>query len=183
MSADPIRTERLVIRPFTLEDEQAADALWQAVWARPLRPETLRWLALAPRELATLYQPPLGDRALCIADSGELIGAVGLTPANGPFQLLDSPTVPPTPVAWSVEIGLFWSLHPRHRGHGYATEAARALVTLACNTCRVDRVVAHTEHDNVPSRRVMARLGMDVRSFRDVPGAPWFQVVGRLPLD
>lgn len=105
---------------------------------------------------------------------------MGLTYARGPYPLLDRPDVPAPPVPWSLEIGLFWALHPDHRGQGYATEAAREMVALATETCRVRRVIAHTEHVNEASRRVMERLGMTVRVFHDVPGSPWFQVVGQL---
>jgi RimJ/RimL family protein N-acetyltransferase len=57
-----------------------------------------------------------------------------------------------------VEIG--WHLHPDSWGHGYATEAARAVLTFAFDTLRLPEVVSFTAVINLPSRRVMEKLGM-----------------------
>jgi RimJ/RimL family protein N-acetyltransferase len=45
------------------------------------------------------------------------------------------------------------------RGHGYATEALRALIGYAARQPAVKRVVADTEKDNVPSQRVLDKAG------------------------
>lgn len=178
----PRFTDRLVIRPFRLEDAAAASQLWNVTFGAALTEERLTWLTLTPGQLEELSQPPIGDRAVLLRDTGTLVGVVGLTYASGPYALLDGPSPMGASPPWSLEIGLFWAVHPDHRGHGYATEAARSMIRLAADHVHVPRVIAHTEHDNAPSRGVMKRLGMDVQTFRDVPGAPWFQVIGQLPL-
>lgn len=58
----------------------------------------------------------------------------------------------------ALEIG--WRLSPRHWGKGYATEGARLALDYAFTTLGVPEVVAFTATENLPSRRVMARLGM-----------------------
>jgi [ribosomal protein S5]-alanine N-acetyltransferase len=45
------------------------------------------------------------------------------------------------------------------RGHGYATEALRALVSYAARQPAAKRVVADTAKDNVPSQRVLDKAG------------------------
>jgi RimJ/RimL family protein N-acetyltransferase len=60
----------------------------------------------------------------------------------------------------SIEAEVGWAIAGRHRGHGYATEAARALIDYGFNELHLPRVVAFTEEDNLPSRRVMEKLGM-----------------------
>ena len=45
------------------------------------------------------------------------------------------------------------------RGHGYATEALRALVGYAAGQPAAKRVVADTEKDNVSSQRVLEKAG------------------------
>jgi RimJ/RimL family protein N-acetyltransferase len=45
------------------------------------------------------------------------------------------------------------------RGHGYATEALRALLDYAARQPAARRVVADTEKDNVPSQRVLDKAG------------------------
>ncbi|MEO0602208.1 MAG: GNAT family N-acetyltransferase [Myxococcota bacterium] len=176
----PLHTERLVIRPFVLDDEEAASALWLATFGTALVRQRLTWLALTPGQLEDLHQPPIGDRALVRRDDGTLVGIVGLTYARGPYSLLEHRPEPGTPIQWTLEIGLFWALHPDHRGQGYATEAGRRMAQLAADDARTPRVIAHTTHDNLASRRVMERLGMTVQTFHEVSDAPWFQVVGAL---
>ncbi|MEM6928339.1 MAG: GNAT family N-acetyltransferase [Myxococcota bacterium] len=175
-----IETSRLVVRPFVASDAPAAAALWQAAFNAELTPATLTFASLAPLAMAALRQPPIGDRAVCLT-TGELVGSVGLTVSVGPYDLLDAPPGV-TEVPWTTEIGLFWALHPAHRGQGYATEAATALVQiLRHHQPGVRRLIAHTEHGNPKSRAVMERLGLTIREFRDIPGAPWFQVIGQRP--
>ena len=58
----------------------------------------------------------------------------------------------------AVEVG--WLLPRAHWGHGYATEGGRAALDYAFETVKLDEVVALTATGNVPSQRVMRRLGM-----------------------
>ena len=57
-----------------------------------------------------------------------------------------------------VEVG--WRLGPEAWGRGIATRAARLALADVFGRCGVDAVVAFTALGNVPSRRVMERLGM-----------------------
>lgn len=56
-----------------------------------------------------------------------------------------------------IEIG--WHLHPDQWGHGYATEAASAVLAAGFSS-GLDRVVAVTRTANTASQAVCARLGM-----------------------
>ena len=49
---------------------------------------------------------------------------------------------------------------PDHAGRGYATEAARELLRICFEDLGVRRVTAQCLADNLPSRRLMERLGM-----------------------
>jgi ribosomal-protein-alanine N-acetyltransferase len=60
--------------------------------------------------------------------------------------------------AGTVEIG--YSVLPAFRGHGYATEAARALVAWAAAQPGVRRVTAECLEDNLASIRVLEKAGM-----------------------
>ncbi|WP_428961443.1 GNAT family N-acetyltransferase [Micromonospora fluostatini] len=93
-----------------------------------------------------------GDRygtwAIEVRDSGLAVGTALLKPLPGrdESQLTDD-----------IEVG--WHLHPDSWGHGYATEAARALVDreLATGTPVVHAV---THPENTASMAVARRLGM-----------------------
>jgi [ribosomal protein S5]-alanine N-acetyltransferase len=56
-----------------------------------------------------------------------------------------------------VEIA--YGIAPSHRGQGYATEAARALVSFALERVDVRSIRAHTKPENDASGRVLAKCG------------------------
>jgi RimJ/RimL family protein N-acetyltransferase len=56
------------------------------------------------------------------------------------------------------EVG--YALDPAHTGKGYATEAAGAVLRLGFETFGMHRIVARLDPRNVPSARVLERLGM-----------------------
>jgi RimJ/RimL family protein N-acetyltransferase len=57
-----------------------------------------------------------------------------------------------------VEIG--WRLGPDFWGRGYATEGARAVLRFGFDTLGLREIVSFTTETNLPSRRVMERIGM-----------------------
>lgn len=71
-----------------------------------------------------------------------------------------------------VEIG--WRLAADHWGHGYATEGARIVLQAGFETLGLDEIVSFTSVDNLPSRRVMERIGLghDPADDFDHPGLP-----------
>ena len=71
-----------------------------------------------------------------------------------------------------VEIG--WRMARAHWGHGYATEAAHASLADGFSRLCLTEVVAFTAERNLPSRRVMERVGMtrDLAGDFDHPSVP-----------
>jgi RimJ/RimL family protein N-acetyltransferase len=183
-----LTTERLTIRPFVPGDLSVVDALLSAAWEVPLeeraekRREHERWLAWSVAsyvELANLDQPPYGDRAVARNEDGQLVGCVGLVPSLGPFGQLPGFPGATGSRHFLPEVGLYWAVDPVHQGHGYATEAAQALVDFCFRDLGLARVVATTRFDNDRSMAVMRKLGM--RILRNPESDPaWFQIVGVL---
>lgn len=86
----------------------------------------------------------------------------GCAPFAGLVALQEVPFEAPfTP---ANEIG--WRFAPEFWGNGYATEGARAALRFAFENLQWHEVVAFTAAPNLPSRRVMERLGM-IRDERD----------------
>ena len=56
---------------------------------------------------------------------------------------------------------LGWIVNKRYWGRGFATEAARALVDYFSTHFGVAHFIAHCDGDNVSSRRIMEKLGME----------------------
>jgi len=70
----------------------------------------------------------------------------------------------------AIELG--YGIHPSYRGLGYATEASKALVEWALAQEAVREVVAECEQTNVPSARVLEKVGME-RSGERGPRLLW----------
>ncbi len=189
----PLETERLFVRPFTMEDLpsihqlldiELVDAAFGSEGATTLeaRRQWLQWTILGYEELAKLHQPPYGERAVVLKQSRAVIGACGYVPcldAFGQLPALRGPRDEPGAHLNSTEFGLFYAISPSQQRQGYATEAARALVTHAFEQLRLRRVIATTTDDNEPSMGVMCKLGMQLDRNPD-PTPPWLQVVGVL---
>ena len=56
-----------------------------------------------------------------------------------------------------AELG--YSLNPKFWGHGYATEAAKAVVDFGFNSLRLKRIEAGTFETNIQSIRVCEKVG------------------------
>lgn len=188
-----LETTRLLIRPFAMEDLpnvhrlfdidlQDADLGTDKVETLAERAQWLEWAVLNYAQLAKLHQPPYGDRAVILKSTGQLVGSCGFVPCLNAFEQLPYFAGGDSSEAlgrYSTEFGLFYAISPAHQRHGYASEAAQALVEYAFQHLHLKRVVAETSHDNVASIGVMGKLGMRVeRNPRPEP--PWLQVVGVL---
>ena len=147
----PIRTDRLVLRPFTRGDVDA-------VYAYRRREDVARYLfdvPLSREECALAVQQRIsqvaleseGDKIILgveLARSGALIGEVSLI-----WRSVD---------ARQGEVG--WIFDPQYQGQGYATEAANAILDLAFGPGDIHRVAARCDVRNEASWRLMERLGM-----------------------
>ena len=158
VEAHEVRTARLLLRPY-----RAADA---ADWRRIEDDEEVRrgldWPLRTSRQVdahllartahRTLSTP--GDLlVLAMEHDGRVIGDVSL----------HLRTV--APETRSAEVG--WLQLTAEGGHGYATEAARAMLDLAFDELGACLVTAVIERSNVSSARLALRLG-----FRLAGGTP-----------
>jgi RimJ/RimL family protein N-acetyltransferase len=139
-----LRTERLVLRQWREEDR----APFAALNADPIVME--HFPSTMTREASDAFVDfniaAIADRGWglwAVEADGEFIGFVGL----------NEPRFRP-----GVEIG--WRLARRAWGHGYATEAARAVLAFAFGELGLAEVISFTSTTNVRSQRVMERIGM-----------------------
>jgi RimJ/RimL family protein N-acetyltransferase len=136
-----IRSERLFLRPGWAED-------WQELRARIDDRAVARHLAYTPQAAEAYLADPQYRRfphflvTLPTSEDSRLLGCVGLLYGAGAAELV------------------YW-IAPEHWGQGYATEAARALLSLA-RTLGHRLITAFHFCDNPASARVLAKLG-----FRD----------------
>jgi RimJ/RimL family protein N-acetyltransferase len=117
----------------------------------------LTWQAAHPR---LKYQ-----LAVTLRDGGSLIGNCGIR----------------LPEAGAPSADLGYELAPQHWGHGYATEAAWAMVGFGFETLGLHRIWGECAPENLASRRVMEELGMRcegrMRGTRRFKGRWWDTLV------
>ena len=149
--ASPIETERLLLRPYRPQD-------YAALFAMQSRPDVARYLYWEPRtaeEVRGSLEKKIwateiageGDvlaLAAVLRETGQVVGDFVLWLASAEHQ--------------QGEIG--YIIHPDHKGNGYATEGARALLRVAFRDLGVHRVVGKIDSRNAASARVLEHLGM-----------------------
>ncbi len=146
MQHPELRTERLLLRAFRRDD---APSIVGLAGAREVAATTLRIPhPYTEADVETFFrlreEPAFGySFAITRLDSAELVGAVGLHP---------------DPVHPRAELG-YWIGVP-HWGHGYATEAARAVVDFGFRELKLHRIFAHHFKENAASARVLQKVGM-----------------------
>lgn len=144
----PIATERLLLRRFTAEDIPdlleflAHPSVIRAVpEIEPTEAGARQYVegqaALRPFEEEQCFDLALERRA-----DGRVVGLLSLVRRD----------------QHQAEIG--WALGVDHRGRGYATEAATALMIYGFTSLGLHRIQAETRAANATSRQVMERLGM-----------------------
>ena len=148
LPAPTLVTDRLTLRPFSDADADDLFALhsdaevlryWDSPpWTDPARAE--RFLAVSRQ----MEREGTGTR-LVLERTGEVtfLGWITLTRWNPDFR--------------SISLG--YCLGRAAWGHGYATEAARALLGWAFDTLDLNRVQAEADTRNRPSARVLEKLG------------------------
>jgi RimJ/RimL family protein N-acetyltransferase len=179
-----LETKRLLVRPFQPGDLDPCHALlnleaWTNNRHLDWTKDYLDWSMKNYEWLAELRQPPYGDRAVVLKSGGEFVGSIGLVPSYGPFERLPSLGGNIDAGMFRPEIGLYWATRTAYLRHGYATEAACALVDYAFSSLNLARIVATTDYNNTASQGVMRSIGMSIE-HNPRPDPPWFQVVGVL---
>jgi RimJ/RimL family protein N-acetyltransferase len=149
--AYPLETDRLLLRPFDVDDLDALHDLER-------REETARYLYNQPLDLdatRSLLERRAGMTAIdddhdqlalvaVLKESVALVGHVTLQRVSREHR--------------QGEIG--YVVHPDHRARGYATEAAALLLRLGFEELGLHRIIGRLDARNRASANVLERLGM-----------------------
>jgi ribosomal-protein-alanine N-acetyltransferase len=141
-----LTTERLVLRPPTLDDLPVWHAIYldaEEVWYGAPRSSLDENREKLTRQIAHFEQHGFGMCAVDLAASGETIGAAGLQHLEGGPE---------------VEVG--YRFLKERWGRGYATESARASIDFGFDEVGLERIVAVALETNIASRRVLEKCGL-----------------------
>ena len=143
MPIDHIETQRLRIRPFQRND-------WQAVYDYASDPAIMMYIPEGPftlEQAKAFVADNMGEQAHCVA---VLLNTDDMLVGHMQFHPWFAPQ--------TYEIG--WVFNGAYHGHGYATEAATALLQYGFEALHLHRIIATCQPENVASCRVMEKLGM-----------------------
>jgi RimJ/RimL family protein N-acetyltransferase len=147
----PIRTEQLLLRPLTVDD---VDALL----AYRSRPDVCRYVPFEPMDRQVIGERLAGQWACtALTDEGQSL-TLGVELARAGELVGDVVLFWHSREHRGGEIG--YVLNPDFSGHGYATEAAHALLRLGFDDLGLHRIVARVDERNDASAKVARRLGM-----------------------
>lgn len=144
-----LATQRLRLRPVRDDDLDAVAALgadervMAALGGALTREKSASWLG---RQIEHWREHRMGR--FFVERDGVFVGLAGLSRTE-----FDAAFTPATEIAWRFAFD--------HWGKGYATEAAREVARDGFERLSLDEIVGFTRPDNVRSRRVMERLGME----------------------
>jgi ribosomal-protein-alanine N-acetyltransferase len=141
-----LETERLIIRNFQASDWQALHKLIVQYQASEFAPYDHQW-PTALEEIKKITEWFAGGDsflAVCLKDTGQLIGFVSLNPEQGDDQR---------------QFNTGYVFNPDSHGQGYAAEACEAILRRAFDQLQAYRVVSGTAAVNQASCRLLERLG------------------------
>jgi len=145
-----LKTERLLLRPWTEEDflpfsEMCGDKDVMEFFPALLTKSESD--GIANRAKSLIDRRGWGFWAVEVPDQESFIGFVGLHIPNENL-----------PFSPCVEIG--WRVAKKYWGQGYATEAAKKSLSYAFTELNLNEVVSFTTIANTRSQKVMKKIGM-----------------------
>ena len=155
-----LETERLILRPWEHRDRAPLAAIMADEAVRRYYPSRLTVEQTNAQIDYAIEQTRLNGfhmQAAELKEDGSLVGWIGI----GHIPALTREAIPGQP---PVEIG--WLIDRRFWGRGLAPEAARACLAHGWSL-GLEEIVAFTSTDNLPSQRVMQKIGMTRDPARD----------------
>lgn len=138
-----IKTKRLSIRDFQFGD-------WQSVLDYTPDSTVMKYIpegVFSERDAKEFVNKNIGENAgkfpVLLNDENALIGHMVFHKWFG---------------AHTHEIG--WVFNPKYHNRGFASEAARAILKYGFEEMKIHRIIATCQPQNIPSYRVMEKIGM-----------------------
>lgn len=152
-------TERLIIREVTSADAEFMLALLNSEgWLNFIGDRGVRTVSeaenyLKERVISSYSENGFGMYNVVSKATNEVMGMCGL---------VNRPTLD------DIDIG--FGFLPQFFGKGYAYEAATAIMNLAVNDLKIEKIVAITTVDNIRSQKLLEKIGLSIVKQMKIEG-------------
>lgn len=168
-----LETQRLLIRPYTLEDiPDVHREIYTSpqVWGPRSQEYTTDSVTIATL-MAKGDAFPWAKRAVVLKEGNVFIGQVRLDPYhNWTYRWEEEPDPPYN----TLEVELSFAFGTQYWGKGYAYEASAAMIGYAFEGLRLPRLLGGTGQDNLRSINLHRRLGYSLYKAIPLPDhAEW----------
>lgn len=144
----PLTTARLTLSPYTCDDAEA-------LFAYRSLPEVRTWLGTWDESARALDERLRAAGSTFVVRAGDtVIGDVQVTVQDAWSHAAVAAQ------ARATQAELAWTFDPAQHGRGYATEAVREAMRFCIEDLGLRRLEAFCFADNLPSVRLMERVGM-----------------------
>lgn len=147
-----LETDRLLIRPYTLEDFDViygilSDPVTMSFWPKPFDKEQVtHWIE---RNMRSYQENGFGRWLVILKERNTVVGDCGIMKSEINNQL---------------ENDLGYIIDQHYWKQGYGTEAARACMHYAFDELQLDSICINMPVDHVSSRRVAELIGMKLET-------------------
>lgn len=162
LGSQTIETDRLILRAQTMDEQKK---LWEIL----MIPEVHKFFLTVPTKFREklkdwnqqkiFYEEDMKHAndnhifrwSIFLKDTGECIGRVSCHERHDEDESINNPSIR----------GVGWIIDPHFQGHGYGTEAAKAMIDFMFIECEIEQIITGAAIRNPASWRIMEKLGFE----------------------
>ena len=162
LGSKTIETDRLILRTQTMNEQKR---LWEIL----MIPEVNKYFLTVPPKFREklkdwdkqqkFYEDDMKHAndnnvfrwSIFLKDTGECIGRLSCHEGHDEDECINNPNIR----------GVGWIIDPKFQGHGYGTEAAKAMIDFMFLECEIEQIITGAAICNPASWRIMEKLGFE----------------------
>ena len=162
LGSKTIETDRLILRTQTMNEQKR---LWEIL----MIPEVNKYFLTVPPKFREklkdwdkqqkFYEDDMKHAndnnvfrwSIFLKDTGECIGRLSCHEGYDKDESINNPNIR----------GVGWIIDPKFQGHGYGTEAAKAMIDFMFLDCEIEQIITGAAICNPASWKIMEKLGFE----------------------
>ena len=162
LGSKTIETDRLILRTQTMNEQKR---LWEIL----MIPEVNKYFLTVPPKFREklkdwdkqqkFYEDDMKHAndnnvfrwSIFLKDTGECIGRLPCHEGHDEDESINNPNIR----------GVGWIIDPKFQGHGYGTEAAKAMIDFMFLECEIEQIITGAAICNPASWKIMEKLGFE----------------------